>query len=132
MSDPHFCQLLVLSLLFILTPLNNMHCYIIMVLICISLLEKMNIFVCLQYFILWNISSYHLFIFYLNRLLFLTCWVLRALHICSRYKSFDRNRDCGLSFHHIHRVFCRAKGLSLDEMQIINFFFYESYFCCHV
>ena len=29
-------------------------------------------------------------------------------------------------------VFCRAKGLSLDEIRIINFFFYESYFCCHV
>lgn len=75
-----------------------------------------HLFVCLLYFVLWNISSYPLFIFYLDCLFFLTCWVLRVLHVCSLYEPFDRNRDCGLSFHRINRDFCRAKGLSLDEI----------------
>ena len=117
MSDPHLCQLFILSLFFILTALNSMHCYIIMVLICISVRKDEHLFVCLQYFFLWNISSYTLFIFYLDCLLFFTCWVLRVLHICSRYESFDRNRDCGLSFHPINRGFCRATKKPLDESE---------------
>ena len=141
----HLHQHKILPLFFILTIPIGMSWYIIMVLICISLMANNvdYVFMCL-FAICIFFSEKCLFMcnHFLIELFICYCWVLRVLYIfqiwvrcwmCSVMFIFSNSVDCFVIFFTGVFFFFRVKVSYFHEVRFISFFFfYGLHFWCYM
>ena len=125
----HILTTLVICCLWFLAIQTGVRWYLIVVLVCISLMTK-GIFSCTYLPCLYLSSLMKcLFIFFAHSLNDLFISRIESLVIYMVCKCFLP--ICSSSYP-LNRVFCRAKTFNFDEVQFINFFLYGSCFWCEL